>query len=100
MIHYVRFLSPDSFTFNDSMAYITMLVVGGRQTMIGGILGALFLTPLPEALRGFVGAQHIVYGAILLGVLLFLPGGLVSIGRAYFQKTLKRNRNERALRSI
>jgi len=87
MIHYVRFLSPDSFTFNDSIAYITMLVVGGRQSMIGGILGALFLTPLPEALRGLVGAQHIVYGAILLGVLLFLPGGLVSIGRTYFHKT-------------
>jgi branched-chain amino acid transport system permease protein len=87
MIHYVRFLSPDSFTFNDSIAYITMLVVGGRQGMIGGILGALFLTPLPEALRGLVGAQHIVYGAILLGVLLFLPGGLVSIGQSYFHKT-------------
>ena len=87
MIHYVRFLSPDSFTFNDSITYITMLVVGGRQSMIGGILGALFLTPLPEALRGLVGAQHVVYGAILLGVLLFLPGGLVSIGRGYFRKT-------------
>lgn len=87
MIHYVRFLSPDSFTFNDSIAYITMLVVGGRQSMMGAILGALFLTPLPEALRGLVGAQHIVYGAILLSVLLFLPGGLVSIGRDYFQKT-------------
>jgi branched-chain amino acid transport system permease protein len=87
MIHYVRFLSPDSFTFNDSIAYITMLVVGGRHTLIGGILGALFLTPLPEALRGLVGAQHIVYGAILLGVLLFLPGGLVSIGQGYFKKT-------------
>jgi branched-chain amino acid transport system permease protein len=42
---------------------------------------------LPEALRGLVGAQHIVYGAILLGVLLFLPGGLVSIGQGYFKKT-------------
>lgn len=56
MVHYVRFLSPDSFTFNDSIAYITMLVVGGRHSMIGGVLGALFLTPLPELLRGFVGA--------------------------------------------
>jgi branched-chain amino acid transport system permease protein len=89
MIHYVRFLSPDSFTFNDSIAYITMLVVGGRQSMIGGLLGALFLTPLPEALRGLAGAQHIVYGAILLGVLLFLPGGLVSIGRGYLHKASK-----------
>jgi branched-chain amino acid transport system permease protein len=86
MIHYIRFLSPDSFTFNDSIAYITMLVVGGRQAMIGGVLGALFLTPLPELLRGLVGAQHIVYGAILLAVLLFLPNGLVSIGRLFVRK--------------
>lgn len=81
MVHYIRFLSPDSFTFNDSIAYITMLVVGGRHTMIGGVLGALFLTPLPELLRGFVGAQHIIYGVILLCVLLFIPNGLASIGR-------------------
>lgn len=85
MIHYVRYLSPDSFTFNDSVAYITMLVVGGRYSVIGGVLGAVFLTPLPELLRGLVGLQQIVYGAILLGVLLFLPGGLVSLGR-FFRK--------------
>ena len=86
MTHYIRFLSPDSFTFNDSIAYITMLVVGGRHTMIGGVLGAAFLTPLPELLRGFVGAQHIIYGAILLGVLLFIPNGLVSIGSSLWKK--------------
>lgn len=85
MIHYVRYLSPDSFTFNDSVAYITMLVVGGRHAMIGGILGAVFMTPLPELLRGLVGLQQIVYGGILLGVLLFLPNGLVSLGR-FFRK--------------
>jgi branched-chain amino acid transport system permease protein len=92
MVHYVRFLSPDSFTFNDSVAYITMLVVGGRQTMLGGVLGALFLTPLPELLRGMAGAQHIVYGLILLGVLLFLPNGLVSIGRSLFRKSAETER--------
>jgi branched-chain amino acid transport system permease protein len=86
MVHYVRFLSPDIFTFHDSVAYITMLVVGGRHSMIGGVLGALFLTPLPELLRGFVGAQHIIYGAILLAVLMFIPNGLVSIGRSLLAK--------------
>jgi branched-chain amino acid transport system permease protein len=86
MVHYVRFLSPDSFTFNDSIAYITMLVVGGRHSMIGGVLGALFLTPLPELLRGFVGAQHIIYGAILLAVLMFIPNGLVSVGQYLLAK--------------
>jgi len=86
MVHYIRFLSPDSFTFNDSVAYITMLVVGGRTSLIGAVLGALFLTPLPEFLRGFVGAQHIIYGVILLAVLLFLPNGLVSLGRFFVRK--------------
>ena len=87
MVHYVRFISPDSFTFNDSIAYITMLLVGGRQSLVGGVLGSLFLTPLPETLRGLAGAQHILYGVILLGVLLFLPGGLSSIGRFFTRRT-------------
>ena len=83
MAHYIRYISPDTFTFHESIAYITMLVVGGRQALLGAVLGAAFLTPLPEALRGFVSVQHIIYGAILLGVLLFLPGGLYSIGRLF-----------------
>jgi branched-chain amino acid transport system permease protein len=80
MAHYIRYISPDTFTFQDSVAYITMLVVGGRQTLAGAVVGAAFLTPLPEMLRGLAGVQHIIYGAILLAVLLFLPGGLSSIG--------------------
>ncbi|MBR0784736.1 branched-chain amino acid ABC transporter permease [Bradyrhizobium iriomotense] len=91
MIHYIRFISPDSFTFSDSIAYITMLVVGGRGSLVGGALGSLFLTPLPEALRGLAGVQHILYGVILLGVLLFLPGGLVSVGR-FFKRGLGRQK--------
>jgi len=94
MVHYVRFLSPDSFTFHDSVAYITMLVVGGRHSMIGGVLGALFLTPLPELLRGFVGAQHIIYGAILLAVLMFIPNGLVSVGRVLVAKVVDTEKPE------
>ena len=86
MAHYIRYISPDTFTFHDSVAYITMLVVGGRQTLVGGVLGAAFLTPLPELLRGLEGVQHIIYGAILLGVLLFLPGGLVSIGKRILRR--------------
>ncbi len=86
MAHYIRYISPDTFTFHDSVAYITMLVVGGRQTLVGGVLGAAFLTPLPELLRGLEGVQHIIYGAILLAVLLFLPGGLVSIGKRVLRR--------------
>ncbi|GGO60076.1 amino acid/amide ABC transporter membrane protein 2, HAAT family [Roseovarius pacificus] len=81
MAHYIRFISPDTFTFHNSVAYITMLVVGGRSLFWGAVLGAAFLTPLPEFLRDFEGLQHIIYGAIMIVVLRVMPGGLISLPR-------------------
>ncbi|MCA8906563.1 MAG: branched-chain amino acid ABC transporter permease [Rhodospirillaceae bacterium] len=77
--HYIRFVSPDTFTFHNSVAFITMLVVGGRSLFWGAVIGAAVITPLPELLRDFEGLQHIIYGAILILVLRTLPGGLISI---------------------
>lgn len=77
--HYIHYVSPDTFTFHNSVAYITMLVVGGRSLLWGAIVGAAFLTPLPELLRDFEGLQHILYGAIMIVVLRILPGGLISV---------------------
>ncbi|PKQ10752.1 MAG: branched-chain amino acid ABC transporter permease [Alphaproteobacteria bacterium HGW-Alphaproteobacteria-1] len=77
--HYIRYISPDTFTFHNSVAYITMLVVGGRSLFWGAVVGAAFLTPLPEFLRDFEGLQRIIYGAIMILVLRILPGGLISI---------------------
>lgn len=79
MAHYIRFISPDTFTFHNSVAYITMLVVGGRSLFWGAVVGAAFLTPLPEFLRDFEGLQHIIYGAIMIVVLRVMPGGLISL---------------------
>ncbi|TDR92893.1 branched-chain amino acid ABC transporter permease [Enterovirga rhinocerotis] len=77
--HYFQFISPDSFTFWDSVSYLTMLVVGGRVGVWGPILGAVVLTPLPELLRSTQGLQHVLYGAVLILVLLFLRDGLVGL---------------------
>ncbi|MEW5423541.1 branched-chain amino acid ABC transporter permease [Amorphus sp. 3PC139-8] len=79
MAHYIRYISPDTFTFQNSVAFITMIVVGGRSLYWGALVGALFLTPLPELLRDFAGMQHILYGAVMIVVLRFLPGGLISL---------------------
>ncbi len=79
--HYFQFISPDSFTFSESVSYLTMLVVGGRAGLLGPVIGVLVLTPLPELLRSAQGIQHIVYGAILVLSLLFVPDGLASLPR-------------------
>ena len=79
--HYFQFISPDSFTFSESVSYLTMLVVGGRAGVLGPVIGVLVLTPLPELLRSAQGLQHVVYGAILVVSLLFVPDGLASLPR-------------------
>ena len=58
---------------------LVMLVIGGRQSVWGPLIGAAILTPLPELLRGAVQTQHIFYGAALILILHFLPGGLASL---------------------
>ncbi|MEP9375695.1 branched-chain amino acid ABC transporter permease [Aquabacter sp. CN5-332] len=79
--HYFQFISPDSFTFWESVSYLTMLVVGGRVGVLGPVIGVLVLTPLPEMLRATQGLQHIIYGGVLVLCLLFVPDGLSSLPR-------------------
>jgi branched-chain amino acid transport system permease protein len=80
MGQYVHFISPDTFTFWESVDGIVMVVIGGRSSLVGWIIGAVFLTPLPELLREAKSFQHVLYGSILVLVLMFLPNGLASIG--------------------
>jgi branched-chain amino acid transport system permease protein len=79
LAHYVGFVSPESFNTGLSVAMIIMLVIGGRQSVWGPVIGALILTPLPELFRGAVQTQQIFYGAALILILRFLPGGLASL---------------------
>ena len=78
---YIGFVSPESFNPAASVAFITMLVIGGRKSLYGPVLGALVLTPLPELFRGAVQTQHMFYGAALILILRFLPGGMASLLR-------------------
>lgn len=80
---YIGFVSPESFNTSVSVAYITMLVIGGQRSVWGPLVGALVLTPLPEFFRGAVQTQHIFYGAALILILRFLPGGLASLATRF-----------------
>ena len=79
LARYIGFISPESFNPALSIAFIIMLVIGGRQSAWGPLVGAMVLTPLPELFRGAVQTQHIFYGAALILILRFMPGGLISL---------------------
>lgn len=89
LAHNFRFIAPQNFDFWLSVTLVVMLVVGGRTSAIGAILGAIILTTLPEFLRSAAELQHILYGLIVLIVLRTLPNGLASLVR-FMPKTSER----------
>ncbi|MRV74640.1 branched-chain amino acid ABC transporter permease [Duganella sp. FT92W] len=79
--HYVGFITPNMAGFFHSIELVTMVVVGGMASVFGSILGAALLTLLPQLLSAFEGWEVVVFGAILMATMIFLPRGLVpSVG--------------------
>lgn len=76
--HHSRFVSPDTFGIFASLDLVTMVVVGGLGSIWGTLFGVAFLTLLPEYLDFFEDWREVVHGLILVGILLFLPQGLVT----------------------
>jgi branched-chain amino acid transport system permease protein len=75
--HTLNFIAPTSFNFMFSIKLVTMVVVGGMASIWGSLLGAAVLTILPELLTVFHDFEIIIFGAILMVVIIFLPRGLV-----------------------
>ena len=87
-------ITPDYFLLTLSVFYLAAIIVGGLGSVLGGILGALFMTFVPEALRLFAQAssdrfpgvaglllplQQAVFGILIIAFLIFEPHGLAAI---------------------
>lgn len=84
--HTMTFISPTSFGFNFSIELLTMVVIGGLGSIYGSFLGAALLTLLPEFLRNANDYDIIIYGALLMVMVMYMPGGLVRGIPALFRK--------------
>lgn len=93
---FLRIVNPDQFTLLVSVFFLAAVIVGGRASIIGSILGAVFMTLMPEILREVLvvvmgsGAdlarilspmREILFGALIVGFLIFEPRGLVGLFR-------------------
>lgn len=88
--HFVSFIAPNNFALMNSIMFLVMGVVGGLHNIWGAILGASLLTFLPEYLRIFKDFDILVYGAILLVILLFMPEGFLEGIPMLYRKYFKR----------
>ncbi len=74
--HQQAFVSPESFSFFFSIELVTMVVLGGLASTFGAVFGAVLLSLLPEFLLVFEDFEVLIYGAILMAIMIFLPDGL------------------------
>ncbi|GAB4360150.1 MAG: branched-chain amino acid ABC transporter permease [Gammaproteobacteria bacterium] len=74
--HQQAFVSPGSFSFFFSIELVTMVVLGGMGSTFGAVFGAIVLTLLPELLVVFEDYEVLIFGAILMVIMIFLPQGL------------------------
>jgi branched-chain amino acid transport system permease protein len=79
-VHIVGFVSPEVFGMSMVILGFTMLYVGGISTITGPLVGAVVINLLPETVRGLKDYQDLVYGAALILLLIYAPGGLAALG--------------------
>ena len=77
--HFRQFIASSSFHLQTSIRLVTMVVVGGMGNIWGAVLGAVLLTWLPEWLTWMNEYDIMIYGGFLMGVMIFVPGGLVGL---------------------
>ena len=77
--HYMNFVSPDVFAFSLTTTVLVMVVIGGKTSIAGPIIGALVFTILPEVLRVADQFRLVFLGVVLLTTILIFPKGLVAL---------------------
>ena len=97
--------SPGSFSLTLSLSLLTAVVIGGLGSLTGAVLGSIVLIYLGDVIPGFVDRLHVsatsaqklhdnlppaVYGALLIGVMLLLPGGIASVVRPVVVRVTRR----------
>jgi branched-chain amino acid transport system permease protein len=95
--YFFRAVTPDVFGFAQSIFYLAAIIVGGLGSILGTILGATFMTLVPEVLRTVLTvlesmgvedagvflapARAVVFGLLIVGFLIFEPHGLAEMWR-------------------
>lgn len=75
--HYTQYISPPHFDFSVSIEVILIVALGGKGTLLGGLIGACLLKSLPELIVKFQDYQTAVYGFLLMVILLYFPSGIL-----------------------
>ena len=90
--HQVRFISPDSFGFIESITILSMVVICGIGSVGGIIVAAVVLTMLPQWFQFIEDYKLLLYGGLLFAMMRFSPGGLAALTNKLLKRFAARAR--------
>lgn len=88
--HYMTAMIPTSFNFSYSAEFLTEVIIGGTGSMTGSVIGAAFLSALPEAMRTFAKYRMLGYSVVLVLIMIFRPGGIFGTWEFSLSRVLRR----------
>lgn len=88
--HYMTAMIPTNFNFNYSAEILTEVIIGGTGSFTGSIIGAAFLSSLPELMRQFSNYRMLAYSVVLVIVMIFRPGGIFGSWEFSLTRLLKK----------
>ncbi|MDY0041274.1 MAG: branched-chain amino acid ABC transporter permease [Desulforhabdus sp.] len=70
-------ISPESFSFWESVLMFVIVILGGSGSIPGMLLGAFLVVGLPEVFREFANARMLVFGAAMVAMMIFRTQGIL-----------------------
>ncbi len=86
------YITPDAFTFDLSLLFFIAVLIGGRGSILGPLLGTLILTMLPEVAAPLAAWSTFVYAVLVLVIVLAIPGGIAALLDVRSRRALPRDR--------
>ncbi len=86
LAHHNTYVSASQFTYEQSLTFVIMVMLGGVASTPGAFIGAMIVTMLPEWLRPLKEYIRFVYGLGIMILMVFMPMGLAGVANSIINK--------------
>jgi branched-chain amino acid transport system permease protein len=86
--HHIQIIAPSMFTTNETALIMAMAFIGGVGSFLGPAAGGIMINAISEYMRSYAAYRWVLFGAILIVILRFLPGGMSGILKSFWTKYL------------
>ena len=78
-VHYLSFISPETYTMRFSILIVMILALGGMDSLVGAFLGAVFVVLVPDLLAGYREYSELIFAGLFITVVMFMPRGMAGL---------------------